>query len=53
MIKFADGVEFTDEQIRGPLHWIEKHDGVYVVGKGMILLMITIEEAEKFIEENK
>lgn len=46
MLKFNDGVEFNTD---GPLRIEEKYDGLYVVGKGMLIPINTREEGENMI----
>jgi len=50
-LKFSDGVEFdTSGELRVEVRW----DGLYVVGKGLLVPVKTMEEGEAFIlKQNK
>ena len=50
MLKFKDGVEFDAQ---GPYRIVEKIDGYYVVGHGMISPAKNEEEAEELLLELK
>jgi len=50
MLKFNDGMEFDTT---GELRIVKKSDGLYVVGKGMLIPIKSYQEGLKIIEENK
>ncbi len=45
-LKFSDGVEFDAS---GDLRIEERHDGLYVIGRGLVCACETREEAEELI----
>jgi hypothetical protein len=47
-LKFSDGVKFD---LTGPLRIETRSDGLYVVGKGLLMAVDSLEEGEKFIKE--
>ena len=48
MLKFNDGMTINTE---GKLRIIEKYDGLYVVGNGMLIPINNHEEGEQIIKE--
>ena len=48
-MKFNDGMTFNTD---GQLRIVEKSDGLYVVGKGMLIPVNDEEEANKIIEDD-
>ena len=48
MLKFSDGMTFN---LEGNLRIVEKSDGLYVVGKGMLIPVNDQKEAAKIIKE--
>ena len=48
MLKFSDGMTFN---LEGNLRIVEKSDGLYVVGKGMLIPVNDRKEAAKIIKE--
>lgn len=48
MLKFNDGMTIN---IEGKLRIIEKSDGLYVVGNGMLIPVNNYEEGKKIIKE--
>jgi hypothetical protein len=49
-LKFSDGVEIETE---GPYRMTRKHDGLYVVGRGMCIPVEDEKEAQEVIDELK
>ena len=49
-LKFSDGMEFDTS---GDYRIVEKFDGLYVVGNGMLLPMDSREECNEFINNRK
>lgn len=49
-MKFSDGMEFDTS---GELRIVRKSDGLYLVGKGMLIPIDTVEEGLKMIEDDK
>jgi len=50
MLKFSDGVEFNTD---GELRIEERYDGLYVVGKGILMPISSREEGQTFIDKKK
>lgn len=50
MIRFNDGVEFDTS---GPLRVASRHDGIYVVGDGMLIPVRDMADAEQTIAKFK
>ena len=50
MLRFSDGVEIDTS---GPLRVLTLSDGHYVVGKGMLIPVNNLEEAQKIIQGAK
>ena len=48
MLKFSDGMTFD---LKGDLRTVQKSDGFYVVGKGMLIPVNDRKEAAKIIKE--
>lgn len=48
MLKFSDGMQFNTD---GNLRVVEKWDGFYVVGKGLLIPVNDYEEGRKLIKE--
>lgn len=49
-LKFSDGMEFDTS---GPLRITSRSDGLYVVGEGWLIPVISFEEAEGIIKRHK
>lgn len=49
-LRFSDGMSFDTS---GELRVVRKHDGLYVVGKGMLIPVDSYEEAREIIKEEK
>lgn len=47
MLKFNDGVQFDPQ---GPLRIESRHDGLYVVGNGMVIPVASMEDGQKTIK---
>lgn len=49
MIKFSDGMTFDTS---GPMRIVRKSDGLYVVGKNMLIPIDSYEEGEEIMNES-
>jgi hypothetical protein len=45
-MRFSDGIEFDTT---GPLRLVRRHDGRYVVGKGMLVPVDSYEDGQELI----
>lgn len=46
-LRFSDGVSFNTE---GPMRIESRHDGLYVVGRGFLIPINTMEEGHSIIQ---
>ncbi len=49
LMRFSDGVTMNTD---GPLRITRRHDGLYVVGEGMLMAIDTAEEGQEFIRKS-